>query len=261
VPAAAGLILWCLALFSPHASVDAWPLLTRAIPLGLLINAPLAAAIWWARGVSTSGAVTGALIGTAIYAGAGWRGWLMLVLAFGAAWVTSRIGLARKRVLGIDEASGGRRGAANAVANCGLAAIAALGVVFTPFHDAALLALTAALTAGASDTVASEIGKAWGGRTLLITTLRSVAPGTPGALSLEGSGAGLAWAFVMSATASALGLIPYSAVWIVVLASTIGSIVESALAATLEADHILNNHVLNFLNTFVAVIVALTLRY
>jgi uncharacterized protein (TIGR00297 family) len=261
VPAAAGLILWCLALFSPHASVDAWPLLTRAIPLGLLINAPLAAAIWWARGVSTSGAVTGALIGTAIYAGAGWRGWLMLVLAFGAAWVTSRIGLARKRVLGIDEASGGRRGAASAVANCGLAAIAALGVVFTPFHDAALLALTAALTAGASDTVASEIGKAWGGRTLLITTLRSVAPGTPGALSLEGSGAGLAWAFVMSATASALGLIPYSAVWIVVLASTIGSIVESALAATLEADHILNNHVLNFLNTFVAVIVALTLRY
>ncbi len=258
VPAAAALILWCVALLSPHASVEAWPLLTRAIPIGLLINVPLAIGIWWARGVCVSGAVTGATIGTAIYAGAGWRGWLMLVLTFGATWVTTRIGLTRKRVLGIEEAREGRRGAASVVANCGLAAIAALGVVFTPFRDAALLAMTAALTTSTSDTVASEIGKAWSGRTLLITSLKSVAPGTPGAVSLEGTGAGLAWAFVMGAVASALGLIPYSAVWLVVLASTIGSIVENALAATLEADHILNSHVLNFINTFVAVIVVLT---
>src|SRR5581483_9654922 len=138
------------------------------------------------------------------------------------------------------------------------AAIAALGVVFTPFREAALLAMTAALTTSTSDTVASEIGKAWSGRTLLITSLKTVAPGTPGAVSLEGTGAGLAWAFVMGAVASALGLIPYSAVWLVVLASTIGAIVETALAATLEADHILNSHVLNFINTFVAVIVVLT---
>jgi uncharacterized protein (TIGR00297 family) len=260
VPAAAALMLWCLALISPHADVDAWPVVTRAIPIGLLINVPLAAAIWWARGVSLPGAVIGGTLGTLIYAGAGWRGWIMLLLAFGAAWVTSHVGLARKRVLGINEGRGGRRGAASALANCGLAALAALGVIFTPFHDAALLALVTALTAGASDTVASEIGKAWGGRTLLITNLRSVAPGTPGAVSLEGTGAGLAWAFLMSVTAGALGLLPFSALWSVVLAATVGSIVESALAATLEADHILNSHVLNFTNTFVAVIVALALQ-
>jgi uncharacterized protein (TIGR00297 family) len=262
VPAAAALILWCLALLFPHASVNAWPVLTREIPVGLLINVPIAIGIWWARGVCISGAVTGATLGTAIYAGAGWRGFLMLVLAFGAAWMTSRVGLARKRVLGIQEAREGGRGAASAVANCGLAAIAALGVVFTPFREAALLAMTAALSASTADTVASEIGKAWSGKTLLVTTWREVAPGTPGAVSLEGTGAGVAWAFVMGTIASALGLIPYSAVWIVVLASTIGAVVESALAATLEADHILNNHVLNFINTFVAVIVALMLlRY
>jgi uncharacterized protein (TIGR00297 family) len=258
VPAAATLMLWCLALISPHADVDAWPLVTQAIPIGLLISASLAAAIWWARGVTVAGAITGAMIGTLIYAGAGWRGWLMLVLAFGAAWATSRIGLARKRVLGIDEARGGRRNAASALANCGLGAIAALGVVFTPFHDAALLALVTALTAGASDTVASEIGKAWGRRTLRLTNLQSVAPGTPGAVSLEGTAAGLAWAFVMSVTASALGLLPFGLLWMVILGATIGSIVENALAATLEADHIVNKDVLNFVNTFVAVAVVLT---
>jgi uncharacterized protein (TIGR00297 family) len=260
VSAAAALILWCVALISPHADVDAWPRVARELPLALVLNVPLAIAIWWARGVSLSGAITGATIGIAIYAGAGWRGWIMLVLAFGAAWLTSKVGLARKRVLGIEEARGGRRGAASALANCGLGALAALGVVFTPFHDAALLALVTALTAGASDTVASEIGKAWGGRTVLITNLHhSVAPGTPGGVSLEGTGAGLAWAFLMSVTAGALGLLPFGSLWMVVLAATIGSLVESALAATLEADHILNNHVLNFVNTFVAVVVALTL--
>jgi uncharacterized protein (TIGR00297 family) len=261
VPAVAALMLWCLALISPHADVDAWPLLVRrAVPMGLLLNVSLAIVIWWRHGVSRSGAITGAAIGVAIFAGADPRGWLMLMLAFGAAWATSRIGLARKRVLGIDEAQGGRRGAASALANCGLGALAALGATFTPFHDAALLALVTALTAGAADTVASEIGKAWGGRTVLITNLhRTVAPGTPGGVSLEGSGAGLAWAFVMSAVAGALGLIPFGLMWMVVLAAAIGSLVESALAATLEADHILNNHVLNFLNTFIAVVVALTL--
>lgn len=259
VSAAAALILWCLALISPHAQVAAWPLVTRAIPIGLLIDVPLLALIWWAGGVTASGAVTGALIGTAIYAGAGWRGWLMLVLAFGAAWMTSRIGLTRKRVLGLHEPRSSRRGAASAFANCGLGALAALGVPFTPFHDAALIALVTALVAGASDTVASEIGKAWGGRTVLVTNLHSVTPGTPGAVSLEGTGAGLAWAFVMSATAAALALLPFGILWIVMLAATIGSIVESALAATLEADHILNKHVLNFINTFVAVAVALTI--
>jgi uncharacterized protein (TIGR00297 family) len=93
-----------------------------------------------------------------------------------------------------------------------------------------------------------------------VTNLQSVAPGTPGAVSLEGIGAGLAWAFVMGVTAGALGLLPFGSLWIVVLASTIGSVVERALSATLEADHILNKHVLNFLNTFVAVAVALTLQ-
>jgi uncharacterized protein (TIGR00297 family) len=95
---------------------------------------------------------------------------------------------------------------------------------------------------------------------MLVTTLHPVAPGTPGGVSLEGIAAGLAWAFAMSVTAAASGLLPFGTVWIVILSATIGSLVESALAATLEADHIVNKHVLNFLNTFVAVAVALIIQ-
>ena len=46
-----------------------------------------------------------------------------------------------------------------------------------------------------SDTVASEIGKAWGRRTWLVPTLRRVPPGTSGAISAQGTAAGLLGAF------------------------------------------------------------------
>src|SRR6185295_5061356 len=109
----------------------------------------------------------------------------LLFATFIAASVTSRLGLARKVLLGIAEERGGRRGAGNAIANCGVAAVAAIAAVTTPDRGSSLLALVAALTAGGSDTVASEIGKAWGRSTFLVTTFRGVPPGTPGAMSLE----------------------------------------------------------------------------
>jgi uncharacterized protein (TIGR00297 family) len=259
VSASAAIVLWCATLVSPETSAAAWPILIRTAPIGVILNTLVAVAVWRAGGVSASGAIAGAILGALIYAGTGWRGWLMLVVAFGAAWSTSKIGLPRKRVLGIEEAREGRRGAENAIANCGLAAVAALAALFSSYHDAALLALTAALTAGASDTVASEIGKAWGGRTVLVTTLASVPPGTPGAMSLEGTAAGLAAAFAMGLIACLVGLLPFSALWIVVVSATAGALVESALAATLERHHILDNNLLNFLNTLVAAVCAVWL--
>ena len=144
-----------------------------------------------ARTVTVSGAVCGGLLGSIILVCAGWQGYVLLLLTFAAAVITSRLGLRRKERLGIAEERGGRRGAGNAFANTGIASIAAVMAVLTYAHDPALLAFTAALVAGASDTVASEIGKAWGRRTFLVTTLRPVPPGTSGAMSLEGTLAGV----------------------------------------------------------------------
>ena len=82
-------------------------------------------------------------------------------------------------------------------------------------------------------------------------------PGTPGAISLEGTAAGLLAALVLAAIGAGVGLIPISAILIVVAAATAGALVESALAATLEGPGILNNDMLNFINTAVAAVVAL----
>ena len=65
-------------------------------------------------------------------------------------------------------------------------------------------------------------------------TFRRVAPGTPGAMSVEGTAAGLIGAFALGGLGVAFGLIPPGALLAVVAGATIGAFVESALAATLE---------------------------
>jgi len=63
----------------------------------------------------------------------------------------------------------------------------------------------------------------------------------------------------LAAAGTALGLIAASAIVIVVISATAGALVESALGATLEGPGILNNDMLNFINTAVAAVVALVL--
>jgi uncharacterized protein (TIGR00297 family) len=182
---------------------------------------------------------------------------MLLAATFLAASLSSRLGLERKTLLGIAEERGGRRGAGNAIANTGLAAVAALLSVLTYERDPALLAFVTALAAGGSDTVASEIGKAWGRRAYLVPTFREVAPGTPGGISLEGTVAGVAGACLLAGVAISIGLVPTTALLPIVAGATIGSFAESLLGASLEGPGILNNDLLNFINTGVAAAAAI----
>ena len=256
VPATAAAVLWIASLMTAESLAGSSGRIAAALPWALGVNALTGWLGYRARTVSRSGAIVGVLVGAIIYAGGGAGAWLLLLATFLVASATSRLGLARKEQLGIAEERGGRRGAGNAIANCGVAALAAIAAATTPYTAAALGALVAALTAGGSDTVASEIGKAWGRSTFLVTTFSRVTPGTPGAMSLEGTAAGLLAALGLAAIGAGVGLVPVSAILIVVAAATAGALVESALAATLEGPGILNNDMLNFINTAVAAAVA-----
>jgi uncharacterized protein (TIGR00297 family) len=257
VPATAAAVLWIGSLVDAGAWNASRGVVAAALPWAIGVNAATAWLGYRAKTVSRSGAIGGFAVGSLIYLGGGGGAWLLLFATFLAASITSRLGLQRKIVLGIEEDRGGRRGAGNAIANCGVAAAAAIAAVTTPHAAAALVALVASLAAGGSDTVASEIGKAWGRSTFLVTSFGRVKPGTPGAMSLEGTGAGLTAAFGLAAIGAAVGLIPASAIVSIVVAATAGALVESALGATLEGPGILNNDMLNFINTAVAASVAL----
>jgi uncharacterized protein (TIGR00297 family) len=257
VPASAAVVLWALSMVSGTLAWSAATAAGGSILPAAVVNGLAAWAGLRAGTVTLAGAVGGAVIGTVIAMSAGWAGWTLLLVTFLAAVVSSRLGLRRKTLLGIAEGRGGRRGAGNAIANTGFAAAAAMMSVLTPAREPALLAFAAALAAGASDTIASEIGKAWGRRTYLVSSFRPVPPGTSGAMSREGTVAGLAAAVLLAAAASALGLTPWSALIPVVLGATIGSLCESLLGATLEDPGIVNNDVLNFLNTAIAATAAI----
>lgn len=252
-------VLWVLSLVSNDLVTAAITSLASQLPLAAGANLVVAILGYRAGTVTISGMLAGALLGTAIFVFAGAPGWVLLLVCFAAAVITSRVGLARKRTLGIAEERGGRRGAGNAFANTGVAAIAAAMAVLTYAQGDARLAFVAALVAGSSDTVASEIGKAWGRRAFLVTTFRRVPAGTPGAMSFEGTLAGLGGAVALALVASALGLIAMSQVPLVVVAATAGAVVESYLGATLEPRGVLNNDLLNFINTGVAAFVAVEL--
>ena len=259
VPASAGAVLWICSLATAAAWASNRDTLAANLVPALIVNAVAAAGGWMLGTVRVSGMLAGWAIGVAVFACLGLEGWVLLFLTFFTATVASRLGLKKKALLGIAEERGGRRGAGNAIANTGLAAVAALAAVATPFHDAALVAFAAVLATGGSDTVASEIGKAWGGKTYLPTTLAAVRPGTPGAVSFEGTAAGILGALALAACGALLGLIPAWTVWAVVAGAIAGSVVESALAATLESARIVNNDVLNFVNTATGAIVAIAI--
>jgi len=259
VPAVAGATLWMLGLVTADVWTVAQPVVWQQLPMALAVNTVAALGGWRAGTVRISGMLIGWSIGVIVYGCAGLAGWTLLFATFLAATLSSRLGLRKKALLGIAEERGGHRGGGNAFANTGLAAVAALAAVLTPYHDAAMLACVAVLATGGSDTVASEIGKAWGGKTYVITTFSLVRPGTPGAMSLEGTVAGVVAALGLAMLASWLHLIPASLVWAVVGGAIAGSLVESALAATLEASGTVNNDVLNFLNTATGAIVTIVL--
>jgi uncharacterized protein (TIGR00297 family) len=259
VPASAGVVLWLTSFISQDLAIDAAHRAAGMLPLALLANATVAAVGYAGRTVTMSGTIAGAVIGTIILVAGGWGAWALLLATFALAVISSRLGLRRKTLLGIAEAKGGRRGAGNAFANTGVAASAAALGALTYAHGPARIAFVAALAAGGSDTVASEIGKAWGRRTILLTSLQRVPPGTSGAISAEGTVAGLIGALALSALGAAFGIIPFTVVPPVVIGATIGSFAESLLGSTLEPSGVLNNDVLNFLNTTIAAAAALRL--
>ena len=259
VPLLTGGAIYALTLVDPSALVSADPPLWRQLLIGAAVNLVVAGAAYVARTVRPSGAVVGHLIGTAIYAFAGWRGYLILVAFFVLASGSTKVGYARKAARRIAQEEGGRRGARHAIANCGVAVALAFLAAGTPHTTAMLIAFTASLATAVFDTVSTEIGQVYGRHPILITTLKPVPPGTDGAVSLEGTAAGLAAGAALSVLAWGMGMIPLAGAAVAVVASFIGTTVESYLGATVEALKMVDNEAVNFANTLVGALAALAI--
>jgi uncharacterized protein (TIGR00297 family) len=124
-----------------------------------------------------------------------------------------------------------------------------------------LLAYTASIATKLSDTTASEIGKAYGKTTYLITTLKPVPAGTEGAVSLEGTLAGMVGSIAIAAISLLVGILthPLEIAWCAI-AALVATNLESLIGATLQAKWAwLTNEVVNGINTAIGATVAVLL--
>jgi uncharacterized protein (TIGR00297 family) len=214
-----------------------------------------------AKKLTLPAALTAALLGVCLYMGAGYYGILMAATLFllSALATSNKTGI--KEALGVAEKNNGQRTAAQVLANVGTAGLMGLLCFFYPVKiDLFRLMMAASLASAAADTISSEMGTVYGKRFCNIISLKKDQKGLDGVISLEGTAFGLASSIIIAAVyAFSFGL-NLCFLWIVI-AGTIGNLADSVLGATLERKHYLGNNAVNFLNTFIAAVVAMLLSF
>ena len=257
VPLAVALVLPLFAAASP-ALLLGDPRLAVRVGVGLVANAAIALPAYLARSIDVGGALSAVVIGTAITAGLGLPGLALMVAFFVLGTAATKLGYSQKAARGIAQEKGGARGWRHAWANGGIPAFLAVLAGMAPPGPRDLLALAyaAAVATAAADTCSSEVGKAYGRRTFLITSLRPVPPGTEGAISLEGTLGGLLGALAVGAVGVLTGLFGWSAALLVATAGLLGSLAESVLGTVAERRGWMDNNLLNAANTAIGAALA-----
>jgi uncharacterized protein (TIGR00297 family) len=260
VPLAAAVALPLVTTATPSLMAGDPDLLRRTL-IGLGVNAAIALLASFAGSIDVGGAVSAVVIGTAITAGLGLPGLAVMIAFFVIGSAATRLGYRVKAARGIAQEKGGARGWRNAWANGGVPAVLALMAAMVPSSLSALftVAYAAAVATAAADTCSSEVGKAYGRRTFLITTLRPVPPGTEGAVSVEGTLGGMLGGFAVAAVGAATGLYSWAVLPVVGLAGLLGALAESVLGTVAERNGWMGNDALNALNTAMGAGIAVAL--
>lgn len=224
--------------------------------------------------LTPAGYLHAGVLGVLLWGTLGWRGYLVVMFYFLVGSAVTRIGMAQKEAEGIAEKRSGARGPENVWGSALVGTFCAIGVgilnagFFTPnlqspvpsLQSLLLLGFIASFSTKLADTTASEVGKAYGKRTFLITTLQPVARGTEGAVSLEGTLAGVVASIAIALVGWGVGLINLAGVPLCVVAAFIATNLESVIGATLQSKiGWLTNEVVNIINTFVGAIAAILL--
>ncbi len=203
--------------------------LRLAAVFGAAASGAIGIAAYRSRSLDAGGAAAAVAVGTATFAGLEGRGAAVLLAFFVSSVALTRVGKRRKAALDADIGKGGARDARQVLANGGVAALCALAARRSP---RARFAFAGAFAAATADTWATEIGTLAARRPRSILTLRPIATGFSGGVTLPGTLAELAGALLLGGVARACFGGGFSAVWI---AGAIGATVDSVLGASLQA--------------------------
>jgi uncharacterized protein (TIGR00297 family) len=185
-----------------------------------------------------------------------------LLTLFLLTFLATRVGRKKKSERGLAESRAGRR-ASQVIANLGVAALLSNLVGYNVITWLATnprisdpnsywilrVAVLAALAEATADTVSSEIGQAFGGKPILLTTFRRVEPGVDGAFSLIGTIAGIFAAAIVVSIGVWSMYLHALAYYFAIAAATLGLFFDSLLGATVERKGWAGNDLVNLAST------------
>ena len=204
------------------------------------------------------------LLGVIVWGCLGWQGYGVVMFYFLVGSGVTRIGLERKEAEGIAEKRSGQRGPENVWGSALTATLCALlTLIFTSdWSSLLILGYVASFSTKLADTTASEVGKAYGQRTFLITSLQPVPRGTEGVVSLEGTIAGIVASLLIALVAWGFGMISLGGIGLCAIAAFVATNIESVIGATLQSRWSwLTNEVVNIINTLIGALLAMGLAW
>lgn len=253
-----------LAMMTPVVPVTFDPLAVGLFNEAMIVNGLLSLALRMSKqkSLSPDGVTHATILGIGLWTFSGIQGWALCVLYLIAGSAVTKIKMKEKERLGIAEKREGARGPENVWGSAATAMACVMLAYLLPAQAAVLkVGYVASLATKLSDTFQSEIGKAFGKTTYLITTLKQVPRGTEGAVSLEGTLAGIVGSIAFSLAAFYLGLITEpSQVVATIIAAFVATFAESYIGATFQ-DSVpwLTNELVNLLNTLIGAVVAVVI--
>jgi len=212
------------------------------LPIGFTLSVAIGLLAYRRGSLSRSG-VAGAILTGTLHFGFGGLTWGSTLIAFFlSSTLLGKFRACDKEPVARQYAKGGRRDFGQTLANGGVGA--ALAVAFALHPGAVIFAAFVGATAAVNgDTWATEIGPLARRPPRLLTTGRSVPPGTSGGVTAFGTGAALAGAVAIGLVAWALAAVFGAGVvagWVPLvagIAGLVGALGDSLLGATLQAQY------------------------
>lgn len=202
------------------------------------------------------------ILGNSIWLGFGYQGWTYMVSYFILGSLVTKLKFDEKKEKGIEEKRSGARGPENVWGSGATATLFSILSIFLGSNTFYNIGFVSSVATKLSDTFASEVGKAYGKNCYLITTFEKVEPGTEGAVSIEGTIAGIIGSILLALISVELNLINFNDIPNVMISAFIATTIESLLGATIQDKNpILTNEFINFLNTLIGALVSISIYF
>jgi len=208
----------------------------QSILAGLVFGVLVASAAYYAKALTSSGAISAAILGTLILGLGGWSWAVILLLFFVSSSLLSYAFKGKKTILVEKHSKGHRRDSWQVIANGGAAGVFVVLHSIFPDNPHIWAAFCASLAAANADTWATELGAISKTLPRLVSNWKQVEMGTSGGVTLIGTLSAVAGALVIGLGAFIFQpnvlLIP-----VVTIAGLLGSLVDSLLGATIQAGY------------------------